>query len=81
MPFSGRLSVLAHLGSGAGGGAAARHCGKVCFGLMIGFMLLLSLAKVAARHQLGRIFSEDAAVIATVADLILIAALFQVREQ
>jgi len=65
---------------GAGSGAAAKHCGKVCFMLMVGFMLLLSLGKIAARHQLGRIFSDDAAVIATVADLVFIAALFQVSD-
>lgn len=65
---------------GAGSARAAKHSGEVCFVLMVGFMLVLSLAKIAARHQLGRIFSEDAAVIATVADLVFIAAVFQLSD-
>lgn len=47
---------------------------------MVGFMTVLSLLKVALRHHLGKIFSSDAAVIATVADLVLIAALFQISD-
>lgn len=65
---------------GAGDAAKAKHCGKVCFILMLGFMVVLSVTKIVMRNHLGKIFSTDPEVIATVADLIWIAALFQVSD-
>jgi MATE family multidrug resistance protein len=59
---------------------AARTCGKVCFVLMVGFMIGLSGLKVAIRQHLGRIFSDDLEVIDTVAQLVYIAALFQISD-
>ncbi|KAG5191174.1 mate-domain-containing protein [Tribonema minus] len=54
--------------------AAARLA--VCAGAL--FMLLAGVAMVMLRHRLGRVFSSDRVVVATVASILPLAALFQV---
>lgn len=65
---------------GAGDAPRAQTCAKVSFMLMLAFMAVLSGAKMVARRQIGRIFSDDPLVIDLVSSLVLIAALFQISD-
>ena len=59
-PFALGIAASLRVGwlLGAGRATPARNCGKVCFVLMLGFMLALSGLKVCLRSHLGKIFSQ-----------------------
>lgn len=65
---------------GAGDGPSARTTSQLTVACSLGFMTSLALIKLAFRNSLGYIFTTDAAVVAKVASLVYIAALFQISD-
>ncbi|KAG2486121.1 hypothetical protein HYH03_015216 [Edaphochlamys debaryana] len=65
---------------GAGEPTAARRAGILAVALSGGFMALAGVAWLVLRGQLGRVFSEDPAVVEIFKQLALFAALFQISD-
>ena len=65
---------------GAGDGVSAKLTAKLTIVCSLAFMASLAVAKLAFRHSIGYIFTSDVAVVAKVASLVYIAALFQVSD-
>jgi MATE family multidrug resistance protein len=63
---------------GANNAYAAKRAALMALGVVVAFMSSCGLAIVAARHDVGRLFSNDDAVLDLVSRVILLAALFQV---
>jgi MATE family multidrug resistance protein len=82
-PLALGIAAAIHVGHhlGAGDAIAARLVAKLTVSLTLAVMSSLALLKFSVRHSLGYLFTTDAAVVAKVASLVYIAALFQVRTQ
>ena len=65
---------------GAADANAARATARWTVVLCGGFMTALAIVKLCVRRYLGRLFTDDEAVIALVAELVFIAALFQISD-
>ena len=65
---------------GAADASAARAAARWTVALCGGFMTALAIVKLCVRRYLGRLFTDDEAVIALVAELVFIAALFQISD-
>jgi len=65
---------------GSGDTGAAKAASKAVFFLIVGFMVSLSLIKIALRNQLGLAFTHDEEVVEKVASMVFIVCLFQVSD-
>jgi len=65
---------------GAGDAAKARHAGRLGFELTLSCALLYAGVMVALRHQLANVYSDNPAVIAVAAALLLAVALYHVAD-
>jgi len=65
---------------GAADANAARATARWTVALCGSFMTALAIVKLCVRQYLGRLFTDDEAVIALVAELVFIAALFQISD-
>ena len=65
---------------GAADANAARATAQCSLALCGGFMTALAAVKLCVRRYLGRLFTDDEAVITLVAELVFIAALFQISD-
>ena len=65
---------------GAADANAARATAQWSLALCGGFMTALAAVKLCVRRYLGRLFTDDEAVITLVAELVFIAALFQISD-
>ena len=81
-PFGVGIAASIRVGHllGAGDGATARATAKATMALVLGMMLVIAVAKVAARWYLGALFTSDRHVIESVAAIAWIAAAFQVSD-
>jgi multidrug resistance protein, MATE family len=65
---------------GAGDGTTAKLIAKLTVAVVLALMTSLALVKLILRDSLGYLFTSDAAVVAQVASLVPIAALFQISD-
>lgn len=82
LPFALGIAASIRVGYllGAGRTMSAQAVSKATFCLMLGFMISLSLIKIAIRDYLGLIFTDDEQVVQKVASLVYIAVIFQVSD-
>ena len=81
-PFAIGIAVSIRVGQalGAGEAAAARRAAMLSFVVVLASMTTLAALKIALRRYLGYLFSDDVEVVAMVASLVSIAALFQISD-
>ena len=81
-PFALGIAASIRVGQTLGAGAPqqAQATAQASFALVLVEMAVLASTKIGLRGQIGRVFTSDPAVVAKVAALVPIAALFQVAE-
>jgi len=81
-PFAVGVAASIRVGRALGGGDArgAAAAARLSTCLVLLFMTALATAKLLARRQLGLLFTDDDEVVAAVAGIVAIAALFQISD-